>query len=317
MSKAGKHFIMPEELFKKKLYDKFGDTISLIDKYTKATDPMRYKCNKCGNIIDCSSGVDIFYTKGCNVCNGIRTRYTNDEFKSIVESYGKVHVIGEFKNSATKIRVKCNICGNEYNANPYLISHGCGCKKCADKQHGISLRKTHEQFIDDVAKVNPYVRILGIYNGAEQHVDCECTICGHQWSPIASSLQNGYGCPECNMSHGEKMIASFFISHSIEYRNWETFNGLLGVNGGSLSYDFYVPQYNLLIEYQGGQHYFPVEYFGGKKKFEKQKEHDKRKKEYALSHGYNYLEIKYDEDVEAILTNYLNLEPLTTAGAVQ
>lgn len=185
---AGKQFIVPEESFRKKLYDKFGGTISLLDEYTKATSPMRYKCNRCGNVISCSSGINIFYTNGCKVCNGIRTRYTPDEFRDIVESYGKVHVIGEFKNSDTKIRVKCNKCEYEYDADPYLVSHGCGCRKCADKQHGLALRKSHEQFIEDVAKVNPYIKILGVYNGAEQHIDCECTICGHKWSPVASSL---------------------------------------------------------------------------------------------------------------------------------
>ena len=28
--------------------------------------------------------------------------------------------------------------------------------------------------------------------------------------------------------------------------------------------DFYLPDYNLFIEYNGIQHYIPIEYFGGK-----------------------------------------------------
>ena len=38
--------------------------------------------------------------------------------------------------------------------------------------------------------------------------------------------------------------------------------------------DFYIPDYNLFIEYNGRQHYEPVEDFGGKSAFEKQKERD-------------------------------------------
>ena len=60
----------------------------------------------------------------------------------------------------------------------------------------------------------------------------------------------------------------------------KTYPDLRGVNNGLLSYDFYIPNSNLLIEYQG-------EYHDGslvgkcqiEEKFEIQKEHDKKKKE--------------------------------------
>ena len=57
------------------------------------------------------------------------------------------------------------------------------------------------------------------------------------------------------------------------------FDGLVGLNNKNLSYDFYLPQYNLLIEYQGEQHEKPIDFTGkgmkyAKKRFQIQQEHD-------------------------------------------
>lgn len=82
-----------------------------------------------------------------------------------------------------------------------------------------------------------------------------------------------------------------------------TFDGLCGVNGGLLSYDFYLPNKNVLIEFQGEQHEQPIEYFGGKEKFKIQQEHDRRKREYAKNHNIDLLEIWYWDfnNIEQIL----------------
>ena len=84
---------------------------------------------------------------------------------------------------------------------------------------------------------------------------------------------------------------------------------MVGVNNGKLSYDFYLPQCNVLVECQGIQHYEPIEYFGGEEQFAIQQEHDKRKREYAEKNGYKLLEIwYYDYDkIEEILNRELEL----------
>ena len=86
------------------------------------------------------------------------------------------------------------------------------------------------------------------------------------------------------------------------------------MGGGKLSYDFYLPDYNLLIEYQGIQHKEPVIFFGGDKALRSQQARDRIKREYALSHNINLLEIWYNEDIENKLSRTLNLETVETAG---
>ena len=68
---------------------------------------------------------------------------------------------------------------------------------------------------------------------------------------------------------------------------------LRGVKGGLLSYDFFLPTYNLVIEAQGEQHEHPVERFGGEKQFIIQQEHDNRKRNYAHVNKIELLELWY------------------------
>lgn len=153
-----------------------------------------------------------------------------------------------------------------------------------------------------------------------------CKECDHEWYALISSRNNNRGCPECSKSKGEKECKRVFISKSFieisqeDYANLsfsdknnnlylipqKTFDGLLGLGNGSLSYDFYTPKYNLLVEYQG-QYHDGTAYQQTKEEFIIQQEHDRRKKEYTLKNNYNFLEIwYYDFDrIEEILENYL------------
>lgn len=83
---------------------------------------------------------------------------------------------------------------------------------------------------------------------------------------------------------------------------------LKGIGGGNLSYDFYIELgdgRSWLIEYQGGQHYFPVSIFGGDFGFEKQQEHDRRKREYAINLGIDLIEIPYNMDTYESISIFL------------
>ena len=84
------------------------------------------------------------------------------------------------------------------------------------------------------------------------------------------------------------------------------FDNLKGVGGNPLSYDFYLEDFNILIEYQGEFHDGTARQ-QTEEQFKIQKEHDKRKKEYAISHNINLLEIwYYDYDnIENILKEVL------------
>jgi len=164
------------------------------------------------------------------------------------------------------------------------------------------------------------------FNG--ERVWWKCKECEHEWQTAIINRNRGWktGCPECNKSKGEKRCKEVFISKNFteilqeEYNKLfksddntyfipqKTFEGLIGLGGGLLSYDFYIPKYNILIEYQGEFHDGTANQ-QSEEEFEYQKEHDRRKKEYALENKYNFLEIWYKDfdNIEAILTKELNI----------
>lgn len=75
------------------------------------------------------------------------------------------------------------------------------------------------------------------------------------------------------MSHGEKRIIDWLEENNIQY----IFQYPMKIKDYNLVLDFYLPQYDLYIEYNGEQHYSPINFFGGIKRFRQQLEWDKAK----------------------------------------
>lgn len=72
---------------------------------------------------------------------------------------------------------------------------------------------------------------------------------------------------------------------------------------GEQRIDIFLPDYNIAIEYNGEQHYFPVEVFGGEERFQLQIQQDELKIEKCKNNNVDLFIIKYNnkkEDFKAI-----------------
>lgn len=65
--------------------------------------------------------------------------------------------------------------------------------------------------------------------------------------------------------------------------------------GGQMSYDIYIQDLKVAIEYQGKQHFEPVDYFGGKEAFEKGQIRDNEKRKLSKENGIKLVYINFDE----------------------
>ena len=76
-----------------------------------------------------------------------------------------------------------------------------------------------------------------------------------------------------------------------------------------LRYDFYLPNQNLLIEYDGEPHFREVAYLGGKVGFELRQTNDNLKTEYAKNNNIKLLRIPYTErkNISEILKNNITI----------
>lgn len=91
-------------------------------------------------------------------------------------------------------------------------------------------------------------------------------------------------------SKWEKQTSKYLDDNNISYIYEKTFPDLIShITNKNLRFDFYLTNYNILLEIHGKQHYQAYEHFGGEEKYLKTIENDKVKKEYALSNNFTYI----------------------------
>ena len=215
------------------------------------------------------------------------------------------------KQSSKKVWIKCQ--NKDYHED-YLVTcshffNGRRCPYCTNNQGKVHPKDSFGALYPEKAKYRSKRNNKSPYEvtprtGAKYWFYCED--CGTEFLVSLDSLNNNRSmkCLNCTSSKGEQKIKDWLNNNKFSFISQKKFFGLVGLNGGNLSYDFYLPNNNLLIEYQGQQH---EKYIKGlhnfKKDFEKQKEHDKRKREYAKFHNIDLLEIRYwdFDNIEEIL----------------
>lgn len=98
---------------------------------------------------------------------------------------------------------------------------------------------------------------------------------------------SGEGCPKCVSSCLENEIRIFLQNNNIEFEEEKKFEWLKYKS--NLRLDFYLPQFNIAIECQGEQHFYPILMYGGKRGFQYQQTRDRVKKQLCENHGINIL----------------------------
>jgi hypothetical protein len=110
-----------------------------------------------------------------------------------------IEILSEYIDTDTKIKCRCLIDGNEWEANPRSLLRSNGCKICGHRKRWDSRgRKTTEDIICEMQEINNDIEIIGEYKGAHKLIECRCKIDGTKWSSYVCNLLNqSAGCPEC------------------------------------------------------------------------------------------------------------------------
>jgi len=302
---------------------------------------LKWKCLKpeCREIFK-SSWVQVQAGKGCGMCDGRQVGSSNCLATTNPNLASQWHptLNGELTpydfvaGAREEVWWLCDK-GHEWKVNIYIRNQGNGCPYCSHQfpSKDYNLLVCNPELCEEWDYEKNDKRPEECLPGKNEKVWWKCKKCGWEWKAWIYSRSAGIGCPQCCNPKGEKRSKKYLDNnHFIEikqdkynklniidknsnkyYMVQKKFDGLLGTGGGLLSYDFYLPNYNLLIEYQGNYHDGSVgKKVQSKKQFEKQVEHDRRKKEYAINNNINLLEIwYYDYDnIEKILDDYFNKE---------
>ena len=262
----------------------------------KVHDHVKCKCKICNYEWDTASTAHLKQGHGCPNCAGICKKSNEEITDLITNKHSNLQILKiENKNNIT---VQCKDCGSIRTSSLNKILQYSKCEVCS------GYRWNTKTFIERMSEINSDVEILGEFKTTADHIKVKCKKCGRIWQPKAKKLLEGLRCTCINGSKGELLVESILKKLKINYIHFYTIKDFKLISQNRIIVDFYIPDYNTFIEYNGKQHYVPIEYFGGEIQFNKQKIRDKELRNYCKENKINLIEIKYnlkEEDVEEII----------------
>jgi len=239
--------------------------------------------------------------RGCPKCG---LRYLSKEellrrFNDMHKNKYKYRLDKDKYNTTDYIKIDCKKHGTfEQKIRDHLS--GSGCQKCGGSIFTFS---DFENRSNDIHK-GKYDYSLVDYKKFNIPVKIICKKHGvFEQKPM--NHFGGSGCPICNESRGEIIVRDFLNKNNIDFIPQKRFKDCFYKR--SLPFDFYLPKYNICIEFNGIQHYQPVDAFGGNDGFLDVKKRDNIKYNFCKSNAIKLIIISYREigDIDYILTENL------------
>jgi hypothetical protein len=231
--------------------------------------------------------------------------------QQIIDKAIKIHdkkfdysYIKEYKNNKTYVNILCNQCQRVFSQTINAHLSGNGCPFCYGR-----VKLTLQQFIDKAIKIHDKkfdYSYIKEYKNNHCKVPIMCLQCNNIFHQIPNSHLLGIGCPKCRISKGELAIEQFLKEHNIQYEIQKTFNDCRGKKR-PLPFDFYLPDHNICIEFDGRQHFEYVKRFGSIDNFNIIKLHDSIKNQYCIDKKIKLIRIPYKKlkNVKLILTEMI------------
>jgi very-short-patch-repair endonuclease/Zn finger protein HypA/HybF involved in hydrogenase expression len=239
--------------------------------------------------------------KGCRTCGikkcSIGRRSNIEEFKKkAIKKHGEGRYSfpnTEYNGNDIKVQVWCNYCSKEFEITPANFLYGQGCRTCGIKKSSIGRRSNIEEFKKKAIEKHGEGRYSfpnTDYIINTTNVVVLCNLCSKEFSTIPRNFLSGQGCPGCcNKTEGKLFIilSEMFPSLLRQFKqDWCK-------NITHLPFDFCIPEYNIIIELDGRQHFQQVSNWRSP---EEQFKIDMYKEECANDNGYSLIRL-VQEDV--------------------
>lgn len=196
-------------------------------------------------------------------------------------------------NNDTKIIITCKKHG-DFLITPKIFIRGCGCQKCAAEARIKASSDTLEDFIRK-AKIKHgdfYDYALVNYVNSKTEVSIICPKHGVFLQQPRKHLF-GHGCPQCSKSHGANRILKFLNENNVKAIPEYIFKDCKDKQ--PLPFDFYLPEYNVCIEYQGRQHFEEVEAWSNRGGLSYVQRHDQIKLDYCKNNKITLIIIPHQD----------------------
>ena len=273
-------------------------------------DKINYKSQKEKVILFCNIHGDIekfpqvlLRGSGCSKCETNNYKIDTYEF---IERSKKIHKdlynynYVFYVNDTTPVKIEC-VKHGIFNQVPNAHLSGHGCIFCSGRY-----KYTNEEFIEKsiLTHGKKYDYSLVNYINAQKKVKIICSKHGEFIQKPTNHIL-GNGCPSCKESKGELSIYEFLNSNNILHHRQKTFKGCKSKS--LLFFDFFIPEKNLCIEYDGEFHYLPI---FGEKNLEIMKIRDSIKTKFCIDNNIRLIRIPYTEfqNIENILSSELLID---------
>jgi len=241
--------------------------------------------------------------QGCPTCgienNANTRRFTQEEFILKCQEIHKNFYDYQktiYSTMHKKIIVICPTHG-EFSIRASNHYRGKKCPYCAGNKNSTNF--LIEQFKLIHGNLYDYSKVT--YLNSRTKIKIICKTHGEFLQSHSNHLK-GNGCPLCNLSKGELQISKWLKLHNIDFERNKKF--VTCVNKKQLPFDFYIQNYNTLIEFDGIQHFEKIDYWD-EHKLERTQKNDSIKTKWALDNNIRLLRIKYTDNVETILNEYI------------
>lgn len=266
----------------------------------------------CGNIIQMTTSQ---INKGMNNFSCGCKSLKNKKIDLLGQKFGLLTVVDyapNDKNSNAMWKCKCD-CGKEIIVQGIRLRNGntksCGCNRINKLIEYNSINKvkdiTGEQF-GELTVLEPTNKRN---NNKSVMWKCQCScgnICFIPGNDLRSGNTKSCGCKK-NKSFGELKIQTILQQNNIDFvREYSNENCRFPNSNYLARFDFYLPDYNTLIEYDGKQHsIIGTGKFDNPDKFKLIQEHDNFKNGWAKENGYTIIRIPYTQYDNLIIEDLL------------
>ena len=200
----------------------------------------------------------------------------------------------EYKNYETKVKIICKIHGI-FEQSPHMHLSNNKCPMCSK-----NMKRSLEKFINmsNYAHNFKYDYSKSFYVNDRKKVCIICPKHGEFMSVPNSHIFGKTGCPKCNSSKGENIIREILSKNLIIFEEQKKFEDCKNIR--CLPFDFYIQSKNILIEFQGIQHFFQTK---NRSRVEYVQKNDSIKKEWCKKNNIELIEISYLDkcNIEKIL----------------
>lgn len=186
--------------------NEINSNIVVVEKFenVKTDEKIQVQCKICGYVWKTSPQMLLYYKTGCIQCfnknkRGKSRTMTHEQYVEKLSSVNpNITTVGTYIDTKHKIKVRCEVCGNEWDSMPRDLLKGHGCRECAYRHISNNKTKTHDEFVQKMLIINPNIEIIGEYVSSKEKIKWICKLCGQTHFTTPNALIQGQGCNQCS-----------------------------------------------------------------------------------------------------------------------